>query len=109
MDKLAVANEIRNQIGHKAFVMMGASNYVGSSEDQEKKGALHFKLGKGIKNHKGKTVTHVVVTLCHNDTYTVETYFIRGLTCKPLDLSEGVYVDRLRDTISSLTGCYLSL
>jgi hypothetical protein len=57
---MQVANVISEQIGHRAFVMMGASNLMGGESH------LQFKIGTN-----SKTVTHVTVTLTSEDLYIV--------------------------------------
>ena len=95
---MTVGQTIAQQIGNKAFTMMGAKNLV-ASED-----GLQWKVGR---NSKG--ITHVMVTLDPSDTYTVGFYKIRGANVRQVAKSEGVYVDSLHTTIECNTGLYLSL
>lgn len=104
-----VATEILRQLGgDRAIVMMGAKGLAyGSGVDHN--GYLRWQLGSGIRNSKNQKVTHIVVTLMLDDTYCVESYVIRGSTCKLLDKVEHVHADSLRGVVESVTGCYLSL
>lgn len=98
---MTVAQTIAEQIGNRAFVMMGAKNILGGDDH------LQFKIGQN-----GKGVTHVTVTLASDDTYTVKfTRVGRAPSYKITDLAEvsGVYVDSLKKTIEANTGLYLSL
>ena len=98
MSNLAVANEIRNQIGNRGLMMMGAKNLAGSEN------SLHFKVGR---NSKG--VTHVVVTLNGMDLYDVEFLSCRAGTRKVKSEASGIYNDMLKDALEEGTGMYLSL
>lgn len=95
---LTVANTIRDQIGHPAFVMMGAKDLAGGSDN------LQFKVGANAKK-----VTHVRVVLDPSDTYTVTFYKCRGASIKELAAQSLVYADQLRKVIETHTGLYLSL
>lgn len=104
-----VANTIAEQIGNRAFVMMGAKNLLGSESH------LQFKIGTNCKK-----VTHVTVTLTSDDLYTVrfdrvtkigfnaKTGAVTG-GVKQLQEVEGVDVGQLHRIISEGTGLYLSL
>ena len=104
-----VANKIAEQIGHRAFAMMGATNKMGGDSH------LQFKIGMN-----GKKVTHVTVTLTGDDLYTVRFDRVTkiGFSMKTGQTTGGVKmlaevasvsVDRLHDVISEGTGLYLSL
>lgn len=108
-NEMTVANLIAEQIGHKAFVMMGATNLL-ASEDH-----LQFKIGSN-----GKKVTHVTVTLTSDDLYTVRFDRVTRIGFNPktgavtggvkmLAEVDSVHVDSLRNVISDNTGMYLSL
>jgi hypothetical protein len=108
-NSMTVANVIAEQIGHRAFVMMGASNLLGGEKH------LQFKIGTN-----GKKVTHVTVTLTSDDLYTVRFDRVTkigfsmktGKTTggvKMLAEVESVHVDQLHSIISEHTGMYLSL
>jgi hypothetical protein len=104
-----VANIIAEQIGNRAFAMMGAKNLLGGPSH------LQFKIGTN-----GKKVTHVTVTLTADDLYTVrfdrvtkigfnaKTGAVTG-GVKQLQEVERVDVGQLRRIISEGTGLYLSL
>jgi len=98
---LEVAETIRQQIGNKAFFMLGAKDLMGSEAEK----FLQFKIGRNAKS-----VTHVRVTLTPADTYTVTSYRVRRskgvLESKTLETCEDVYVDSLHSVIESLTGMY---
>lgn len=90
----AIGQTIANQIGNRAFVMMGARSLV-TLED-----GLQFKIGRNPKK-----ITTIVVRLDPNDTYTVE--FWRGMRlAKDIDF---VYADDLEHVIEDNTGLYLRL
>lgn len=104
-----VANIIVQQIGNRAFAMMGAKNLLGGDD------RLQFKIGKNAKG-----VTHITVILDASDTYTVKfdkvtKYRMNARTgemvggAKTLAELDGVYVDSLKAVIESNTGLYLSL
>jgi hypothetical protein len=94
---LTVANTIAQQIGGKAFYMMGT---------QRKFGGSNFL----IFNIRGSKIANKVqVTLDPSDTYTVEFFKLRGLNCKSVAKFSDIYVDALRGVIESTTGLALSL
>ena len=94
---LSVSKEIYNQIGHKAFYMMGAKDLVGDNN------SLGFKI-RGSKEYN-----FIKITLNGLDLYDVD--FIKfnknGIIKK--DTVNDVYNDMLKDLISKKTGLYLSL
>lgn len=90
-----IATTIRDQIGNRAFVMMGARDLLGDET------GLQFKVGR---NSKG--VSCVRVELDPSDTYTVRFYKRSG---KELASCSDVYCDSLRTVIEQNTGLYLSL
>ena len=104
-----VANIIAEQIGSRAFVMMGAKNLMGGESH------LQFKIGANSKK-----VTHITVTLTDADLYTVrfdkvtkigfnaKTGAVTG-GVKTLAEVERVEVSQLREIITANTGLYLSL
>ncbi len=99
-DDMAIANEIRNQIGQMGLTMMGAKNFIGGSDH------LQFKIGRNAKR-----VTHIRITLDASDTYTVR--FTRvgrapKYTITELGEVEGVYVSDLRAILEG-TGMFLRL
>ena len=98
---MQIAKTIANQIGRRAFYMMGAKHLTGGED------SLSFKV---MRNAAG--VTHVVVTLDAMDLYRVE--FIRCNVRakdarKVLSTAEGIYFDQLRVAISDGTGLATSL
>jgi hypothetical protein len=93
---MTVANEIRNQIGHKAFFMLGAQNLMGDEN------SLSFKI------RGSKMATHISVKLMPSDTYNVTFHKIRGTKHTKVEV-EDVYVDMLHDVIERNTGLYTSL
>ena len=98
---LQVANTIADQIGARAFAMMGATNKLADAS------SLTFKVGRNARK-----VTHVTVTLDPTDTYTVE--FVKcgrapRYTRTVLATVSNVYEDGLRAVIETNTGLYLSL
>jgi hypothetical protein len=92
---LSVAQEIHRQIGPMAFMMMGASKFMGSEN------FLQFNIGSNPKR-----VTKVRVHLEPSDTYRV-TFYGRGGAV--LSESEDVYCDSLRDVLTAHTGLYTRL
>lgn len=101
---MEVANTIRDQIGHRALFMLGASNLLGTEN------SLEFKIGRNAKG-----VTHIKITLDPSDTYTVEFAKRRMnhktfvLDVKVLAKIDDVYVDMLHSVIEEYTGMYTSL
>lgn len=97
-NNVAVAEAIRLQIGHKAFMMMGAKNFFATGP------GLQFDVGKNCMH-----ITRIIVTLDPSDTYTVKFYKGKGLTLKEIKSVSDVYVESLRMVLSNTTGLYLSL
>lgn len=96
-ETLAVANTIAQQIGHRAFLMMGTRNKLGDAN------SLVFDVrGSG-------DVNKVRVSLEPSDTYTVTFYKVRGLHVQTVAAMECVYADGLNQVIESNTGLCLSL
>lgn len=95
---LDVAEKIQEQIGGRAFAMMGATNLMGDEK------SLTFKIS-GSKN-----VSHVRVTLdALTDTYRIEFLKIRGVKVSTFHNSYGLQVSQLNEAISNHTGLALSL
>lgn len=94
---LSVANEIRNQIGHKALYMLGAYNLVGD------KNSLAFKI-KGSKR-----VNYIKIILDGLDTYTIKFGKIFNFNYKEIASYDGVYNDMLHGLIKKETGLYTKL
>ena len=99
---LDVAREIQAQIGNRAFVMMGARNFVGGPA------SLSFRVGSGAR-YKGQTINVVQITLDPSDTYTVRFYYMRGSDRTLRVEVDDVYFDSLHDILSKYTGFRLSL
>lgn len=102
---LQVANTIREQIGRKAFFMLGAKNLVGDVS------SLTFKIGRNAKS-----VSHIkVVYHAGLDTYEVQALRVRCPKGSPfpvtkiLESTSDVYVDSLHTVIEAFTGMYTSL
>jgi hypothetical protein len=97
-----IAQIIADQIGGRAFFMLGASEKMGSEK------ALTFKVGKN-----SKSVSHIRVTLEPSDTYKVEAIRVRRskgvLGSKVLEEQQMVYVDSLHRVIEAMTGLRTSL
>ena len=100
---MSTASIIRDQIGSRAFFMLGAKNLVDTGK------GLSFKVGAGARNENGR-VNYITITLDEaTDRYTME-----ALYCTVRELStrakiEGAYVDMLHDFIRDNTGMALSL
>ena len=94
---LTVANTIAQQIGARAFFMMGTRRKLGTSD------SLIFDIRGSVRGNK------VVVTLDASDTYTVQLFKVRGLASRMVVENSGVYNDGLRQVIEGMTGLDLSL
>ena len=90
-----VAQTIAQQIGNRAFFMMGTKLDKWADGN-----ALIFKV------RGSKRVKMVKVTLAADDTYTVGFF---GLAARKVAECECVYVEQLHCTIEQHTGLYLSL
>lgn len=97
MSNLQVANTILEQLGNKAIVMLGASQFVGSND------SLQFAI-KGSKQ-----ASKIVITLASDDTYTIAFWKGRGINIKRVVEVEGVYAECMHKTIEANTGLYTSL
>lgn len=93
-----IAQTISNQIGGRAFQMMGARNLIDTGN------GLTFKVGRNAK-----AVTHVRVELTDADLYDVTFLACRGTKVKTKAEAEGIYADQLHAVIERETGLYLSL
>lgn len=96
-----IAATIRDQIGGRAFAMMGASNLVAGER------SLTWKLGRNAAK-----ATHVRVTLEPTDLYRVEILKVSARAATPVATirdASGIYADQLRGVIEKATGLYLSL
>jgi len=97
-----IAETIRQQIGNRAFMMLGVKTIVCHRD------RLVIHLGSGAR-YGGQKVNRCTVILDANDTYTVEVSCVRGLKSTTWGSMCGVYVDSLHRVIERLTGMYLSL
>lgn len=95
-----VAETIRQQIGNRAFVMMGAKELVATET------SLRFRIGQNSKR-----ITHIHVTLTPDDLYTVEFWrkWNHGLDCVKVAEETGIFFDDLRKSFERNTGLYTSL
>lgn len=93
-----VAKTIADQIGGRAFYMIGAKNLVNHGD------ALSFKVGRN-----SKSVNYVKVTLTPADLYDVEYGWVTKKGYKVRATDEGIYCDMLHDSIERNTGLYTSL
>ena len=97
MESMEVAKVIQSQIGHKAFMMLGAKDLMAVEQ------GLQFKI-------RGSSKANVVrITLEPSDTYKIEFVKSRGMNFKTVAQYEGVYVDMLHSLIEKETGLYTSL
>ena len=99
---MGVAEIIREQLGHRAFVMMGAKNLVKGTDKVGK--FLAFKIGSNSKK-----VNFVKITLNGLDLYNIEFGYIRGINYTVRESVTDVFVDEMHETIEKNTGIYLSL
>ena len=95
--------EMKRQIGPRAFYMLGASN-LGGSQTVDGDPVLSFRVGR---NDKG--VTHVRVILAPDDTYRVESLAVRGMKVRVVAEIGDVYCDQLHAVLESHTGMRTSL
>lgn len=95
----SVADTIRDQIGQRAFVMLGAHTLTTDSRGR----SLRFQI-KGSRK-----VNTVVVTLESDDTYTMEFWKITPRMASMVACVAQVYADSLRPMIETHTGLYTSL
>lgn len=102
-----VAETIAQQIGGRAFTMLGARELIGDTN------SLTFRIGRNAQG-----VSHVRVQLDPSDTYTVQFLKVsrptrrRGvghIERKVLSEVSDVYVEDLRKIIESKTGLYTNL
>jgi len=107
-----IADTIIQQIGSRAFFMLGAKRIIAHPD------GIAFKIGRN-----SKSVNHVRITLDPSDTYDVEFSWVtnRGaasilrdpvspiVRTKIRSEASGVYADMLHDLIESKTGMYVSL
>ncbi len=97
MSNLQIAEEIRNQLGNQALIMLGAYDFCGS------KNSLMFKI-KGSKAFK-----HIEIIHTGQDLYDIIFIKMRKLEITKREIVSGVYVDMLHKTIEKKTGLYTKL
>lgn len=94
---MEVANTIKEQLGHKALYMMGASQLVGDTN------SLQFAIKGSRKCNK------VRIVLECSDTYTISFWKIGRGKCVQVAEVADVYFDQMHEVIESNTGLYTSL
>lgn len=104
---MEIVNTIIQQIGHKAFYMLGAHKPTDKYFDSKNPTWLGFKI-KGCPK-----INRIKIALNSNDTYTME--FARQSIQKGLPVYkihktiDGVYFDMLHSLIEQNTGLYTNL
>lgn len=93
-----IAENIRQQLGHKALFMLGAKNLIATGS------GLAFKIRGSEKANAIKVNLDAA-----SDTYTVTFYKARGIEWKTVAEHDGIYVDGLHRLIESETGLYTSM
>lgn len=93
-----IAKTIAEQIGNKAFFMIGAKNLLAHDD------ALSFKIGRN-----SKSVNYVKITLTPADLYDIEFGWVTKNGYKVRSSEEGIYFDMLHGAIERNTGMYTSL
>ncbi len=104
---MSIASIIQDQVGNKAFTMMGARDLIDTGTSTDALGGLRWRVGRNAKR-----VQWVQVTLKADDTYTVTfTRMKRAPSYEVVTLAEhdGIYFDMLHGIIESETGMYLTL
>lgn len=98
--KQTVSSIILAQLGGRGRVqaMTGAKQFMSGN------GSLAFRIGN---NPEG--VTNIEIILRANDTYDVIATAVRGFKVKDKGVLTGVYSDRLKSAVTSLTGLELTL
>ena len=92
-----IAKTIAEQIGNKAFMMIGGKNLI-AHED-----GLSFKIGRN-----SKSVNYIKVTLTASDLYDISFSWVTKNGIKERSSEEGIYFDMLRGAIERNTGMYTS-
>jgi len=86
---------IFEQLGSNKFVAMtGAKNFCSGSN------MLQFDIPRGAKNKANK----IQITLMTSDTYMIQFYNYRNLSCKLVGQSDNVYFDQLQSVFTEQTG-----
>jgi len=94
---LSIAKDIKEQIGHKAFYMMGAWNLVAHEN------GLSFRI-KGSSKYN-----YIKVEVTGMDLFNVTFMKLGKDKIIRQEKVEGIYNDMLHKTIETNTGLYLSL
>lgn len=94
---LSVAETIAQQIGRRAFQMMGTRQKIGAAR------SLLFDV------HGCPRFSKIRITLEADDTYTVDAFKIRKLAIVRHEARRMVYAENLNSVIESITGLILSL
>ena len=95
---MTIAKTIAEQIGNKAFFMIGAKNLLAHDD------ALSFKIGRN-----SKSVNYIKVTLNAADLYDITFSWVTKNGEKIRSSEEGIYFDMLHGAIERNTGMYTSL
>lgn len=101
---MAVANEIKRQLGPHFPIMTGAKDWLGTADGE---GSLVFSLPRNGFN--AKRINKVRVMLCADDTYTVTFWKIRGAKVTVIAEVSDVYCDNLREVFTAETNLMTSL
>jgi hypothetical protein len=97
MTNLAIAQEIKNQLGNGTLCMLGAKN-LGAGENY-----LQFQI------QGSKTFSHIRITLNGKDLYDVTFYKIVKYDIKKQETVNDVYNDMVKKLIEEKTRLYTSL
>ena len=97
-NKLEVANTIRQQIGHKCLVMIGAKRFYGTLD------SLGFCVGRNTSK-----VSHVQITLNADDLYDMKFSRFHGSNVTTISEVKGVYAEDLAGNIGRVTKMAVSL
>lgn len=95
--EMKIAQTIAQQIGQRAFLMMGTKHKVGDGK------SLSFDI------HGCREYSKVRVTLEPSDTYTLEFFKFRSFQITRHHTVDNVYADGLKQCIEHNTGLLLSL
>ena len=95
---MSIAQTIADQIGRRAFFMMGAKHLTDSGQ------TLRFRVGRNSER-----VNIVTVTLDASDTYSLRFSYLRGIKDTERSSVEGIYADQLHIALESGTGMRMSL
>ena len=100
---MEAANIIKAQIGSRAAMMLGASNF-GGHQTKAGEPTLSFKIGRN-----SKTISHIYVILEASDTYRVQFLRCRKFDRTVVSEAAGVYAENLNSVIEEHTGMRTSL